>query len=99
MLAILIIGNCINSTMQSIKSLDSSKAESQCNSCQKNLSETRLYAAELEKRIKNLMDELAKWMKLYADSISDRAACSERHIKDLLKYAADYTAMVNKYAK
>lgn len=76
-----------------------SKAEMNCNSCNQNLIEMRVYAADLEKRIKNLMDELARWMKLYEASVIEKANSSERHAKDLIDLNGKFCNLVHRLEK
>lgn len=75
------------------------KLETNCNSCNQNLIETRIYAAELEKRIKSLMDELARWMKLYEASVVEKANSSERHAKDLIDLNGKFCNLVHRLEK
>jgi hypothetical protein len=70
-----------------------------CNSCNQSLIEMRIYSAELEKRIKGLMDELARWMKLYEASVIEKATSSERHTKELIELKAKYCTLVHRFEK
>ncbi len=74
-------------------------SETGCNSCNQSLLEMRIYSAELEKRIKGLMDELARWMKLYEASVIEKATSSERHTKELIELKAKYCTLVHRFEK
>jgi hypothetical protein len=80
-------------------SIGSNKTDSNCNSCNQSLIEMRIYAADLEKRIKSLMDELARWMKLYESSVVEKASSSERHAKDLIDLNTKFCNLVHRLEK
>jgi hypothetical protein len=70
-----------------------------CPSCINSLQEARSYIEQLEKRIKVLHDDIARWMKLYAEEISSKTTFLERHMTNLIDLTAKYINLEQKTIK
>lgn len=67
-----------------------------CTSCITNLQQAQNYIQQLEKACKLLHDEIAKWMKLYSDEISNKAASIEKNLSWYMDYIAKFIALEQK---
>lgn len=67
-----------------------------CHSCLGSIQEARVYIEQLEKRIKSLHDDVARWMKMYTDEISNKISYTERHLINLAELTAKFIALEQK---
>lgn len=70
-----------------------------CPSCINSLQEARSYVEQLEKRIKVLHDDIARWMKLYAEEVSSKMSFLEKHMTNLIDLTAKYINLEQKTIK
>jgi hypothetical protein len=55
-----------------------------------------LYNNQLEKIVKLAHDDAARWMKMYSDEISNKAAYIEKNMTWYMDYIAKFTALEQK---
>ena len=60
------------------------------------LQEAHAYINQLEKTCKLLHDDVSKWMKLYSDEISNKAAAIEKNMSWYMDYVAKFIALEQK---
>jgi hypothetical protein len=67
-----------------------------CPSCINALQQAQIYINQLEKSCKLLHDDVSRWMKLYSDEISNKAASIEKNFSWYMDYIAKFIALEQK---
>lgn len=67
-----------------------------CPSCITTLQQAQIYINQLEKNCKLLHDDVARWMKLYSEEISNKASSIEKNLSWYMDYVAKFIALEQK---
>ncbi len=67
-----------------------------CPSCVNTLQQAQIYINQLEKNCKLLHDDVARWMKLYSEEISNKATSIEKNLSWYMDYVAKFIALEQK---
>jgi hypothetical protein len=67
-----------------------------CASCTTTLQQAQIYINQLEKTCKLLHDDVARWMKLYSEEISNKASSIEKNLSWYMDYIAKFIALEQK---